>query len=92
MGVDALYKRAKAVDKTLKRKDVVEWYKKQSVNQVFKRTQKPTVFRAITCPYLTGSCVQADLLDVSNYKGTNRGIRFLLNVVDIYSRLPGHSL
>jgi hypothetical protein len=66
------------------RKAAKEFYDAQSASQIFKTSNKKQ-WITISCP--TGiSCIQADLMDVSKYAQKNKGIKFLLNAVDVRSR------
>lgn len=66
------------------RKDAKDWYDKEAVNSVYKKPAKADT--PIRNPYQEVGWVQADLLEVGKWKGTNRGYRYILNIVDIYSR------
>jgi hypothetical protein len=72
---------------TLSPSEVRTWYREQAANQVF---QQPRIrgddFIPIKCPLNRVGCLQADLMDVSKYAGQNRGVKFLLNVIDVNSR------
>lgn len=66
--------------------DIKKWYKAQPVNQVF-NDKKKKQFTTIQCPHtIAGGCLQADLMDISKYKSKNSNFKYLLNVVDVYSR------
>jgi hypothetical protein len=65
-------------------KDVLAWYKRQSVSQLF--VARKVKFSKITCPFGTGGCLQADLMDISKYKGHNKHRKFILTVIDVNSR------
>ena len=80
-----LYKKAKEKLPSITNKEVKEFYNKQSINQIFKPNIKPN-FEKIRSVYDAVGTLQADLLDVNKWMGYNRKIKFLLNVVDIYSR------
>ena len=60
-------------------------------NEAYQRTQpgKRGPFNTIVAqPMREGrpDQIQGDLLDVHNLKGVNRGVRFLITLVDVYSR------
>lgn len=66
------------------KKQVNEWYKKQTVNQIYNKSQPKT--RSSIIAFNAGECLQADLMDISKFKFKNSHYTFLLNVVDVYSR------
>ena len=84
-GVDALYKRAKVVDKTIKKADVKEWLRKQATAQIHLTPKETKHYWPIKSNY-KDHIWQADLLDVSAQAHNNRGINWLLCVIDIYTR------
>ncbi len=81
------YKEIKTLHPNLKitKKQVEEFISNQSVSQIHKQQKIPIQeFNQIKAPSL--GMFQCDLIDVSNYKGYNSGFRYILIVVDIYSR------
>ena len=71
---------------TMSKKKIKEWYDRQPVNQILSGKPASSQLLSITCPFNTVGCLQADLMDVSRFKGFNRMTKFLLNVIDIHSR------
>ena len=61
-------------------------------NPVYQRTMPPSKrgpHNTITAQPMTDGRpdqVQGDLLDVHNLRGVNQGVRFLVTLVDVYSR------
>lgn len=70
--------------KRLTYKRVKDFYASKAENQIYKRPIKVSKYMHIQAPG-PGS-VQVDLMDMSRYAKTNKGIMFLLVVVDVYSR------
>lgn len=75
---------AKAVGVKASMKKIGEFYDSLTVNQVFKKAPKP-LYTKISCFYGRG-CFQADLMDVSRYSGSNKGVTFLLNVIEVETK------
>lgn len=86
MGMNELYKTAKERDKKITYPIVKEWYDNQYVNQIYKKPQKIKSYNKIVSPYSQLGTVQADLMDISKLRGHNNAVKYLLNIVDIYSR------
>ena len=84
-GVDALLRDARKVDRTISRKKVKEFLEKQSSYTLHKLTRKKFVRRKVLSPKpkVIASCDLADLSRLSRY---NRGYKFLLVVIDVFSR------
>ena len=54
------------------------------MNQIYsnsKITYLPTL-----CPFGPGACLQLDLMDISRFYKDNKPYRYLLNIIDVYSR------
>lgn len=84
-GAKKLYQKMKKDYSEVTLKQVQDWLSLQKVQQVFsKRPVKKDDFNQILTNAI-GS-FQMDLMDLSNYKSKNRGFRYLLILVDIYSR------
>lgn len=65
-------------------KQVKKFYNDQVVNQVYKES-KPE-YKPIVCSEGRGSCIQFDLMDISKYYHHNKPYKFLLNIIDVFSR------
>lgn len=67
-------------------KQIKDWYDRQGVNQLFKVPPvKRSDYSKITCRWGRG-CFQADLMDVSKFSSSNKGVTFLLNVIEVPTR------
>ena len=64
--------------------DVKIFYNNQLVNQIYAKPS--TKFLKIKCLWNTVGCKQIDLLEIGNFSHQNKGYKYLLNVIDIYSR------
>ena len=84
-GADKLYVKAKALDPTIKKKEVVAFLKKQETNQVHTAPKPLKHFYPIKSSY-QDHIWQADLMDVSALAHSNSGINYFLCVIDIWSR------
>ena len=84
-GVDALLRDAKKVNRNISRKNVKDFLEKQPSYTLHKLTRKKFVRRKILSPKpkVIASCDLADLSKLSRY---NRGYKFLLVVIDVFSR------
>lgn len=83
-GINSLFIKAKERDKTIKKDDVKEWLKKQSVAQQTHRSNKKKVFLPIysEIPY----SFQVDLTFFPKYKHQNDGVSVLFTAININSR------
>lgn len=70
-------------DITITREDAKKFYDNQQVNQIYRIPKKK--FINIKCPFGIG-CLQLDLMDINRFQKDNKQYRWLLNVVDVYSR------
>ena len=84
-GADKLYVKAKALDPTIKKKDVIAFLKKQETNQVHSAPKIIKHFYPIKANY-QDHIWQADLMDLSASAHSNSGINYFLCVIDIWSR------
>lgn len=84
ISADKLYRKLKEKDTGLSLKQVRDWVRKQEVQQIHKQRGKVEYNRIIALGL--GYSLQVDLLDLSNYKSKNKGYRYILLVVDVYSR------
>src|SRR4051794_30945220 len=84
-GFGSLYHLWKAVKKNklgLTFTEVKDFYDTQPANQIYSNPTKN--YHKIKCDF--GICLQLDLMDVSKFYKWNKPTKFLLNVVDVYSR------
>lgn len=79
----AFVKGAKEAGISATQKQIGEWFDSQGVNQIFRAPPiKRADYAKIQCRWGRG-CFQADLMDVSKYSGSNKGVTFLLNVIEV---------
>ena len=80
---EKFYKKLKAIDPTVKQKDIYKFYENQEVNQIVKTIKKPKKFNTVTANY-AGDTYQIDILvykkfEIHHYK-------YILVIMDVYSR------
>ena len=80
---EKFYKKLKAIDPTIKQKDIFKFYENQEVNQIVKQVKRPKKFNTVTANY-AGDTYQIDILvykkfEIHNYK-------YILVIMDVYSR------
>jgi hypothetical protein len=83
-GIDAIYKRVKALGLKLSKADIADFIRRQETSQVFHRRKVRHYYPLIS--YSPFSRVQIDLMDVSQLTYWNPGVKFLFCCVDVYSR------
>jgi transposase InsO family protein len=84
-GVNALYRTMKSKDKSITKKQIVDWLATQDAYTLHKPIRRRFVRRKIyvrNIDYLW----QADLVDMSHFADSNDGFRFLLTVIDVLSK------
>lgn len=81
---DKLFKKAKALDKTITSKQVKEFLSQQSTAQITKQVKKNKIFNTITSKGVRDN-YQTDILLLPN-PSQNKGYKYLLTVIDVYSR------
>ena len=79
-----LYLKAREINPKVRVKDVKAFLDKQEARQITYQQKKPG-YSAIIAHFPRNN-FQADLLDLQKYKGVNRGFKYVLVVVDVYSR------
>jgi transposase InsO family protein len=84
-----LYRKAKPYflqnGMTLTMKNVDDFIKRQETAQVNKQKTRKTAYNKITS-HGVNDIWQADLLDVQKWSKFNQGYRYILTIIDIYSR------
>ena len=79
-----MYKAAKYLDPSVTLKIVKKWYQAQRINihkqRKLKIKRPKTVIKSVKIQY------QADLMDVSNISEHNDGYKFLLVMIDVFSK------
>jgi hypothetical protein len=84
--VPTLYHQAREKKIPASYQQVMDWYYDQPINQIYKNPTKVRTYNRIYSHHNQVGELQADLMDVSNFSKQNGGIKYLLNVIDIYSR------
>lgn len=84
MGVNNLFKKAKAKDKTVKLVDVKKWLKKQAVSQVHTRRSEKIEYLPIFS--FNPGHYQMDLTDMNVFKSQNKNFRYILTIININTR------
>ena len=84
--VGDLYKRAREKGHKYTLKQVKEWYFNQPVNQIYKQPQKVRRFNKIQSNNYAPGTFQADLMDLQRFARWNKGYKYLLNIIDVFSR------
>ena len=86
MNMRNLYLRQKELGHKYSMEQIRKFYNNQEVNQIYKRPPKIKSYNKIVSPFQQIGTIQADLMDVSKLRGHNNMTKYLLNVVDVYSR------
>ncbi len=66
--------------------NVKDWYEQQSVNQIYKQTKPLEQYHVIKSPFNSIGCFQMDLMITERFYRENKGYKYILNIIDIYSR------
>ena len=72
-------------DKKYTVKEIKDFVESQKVNQVFQQVKNTERYNEIKA-YFVGDVVNFDLMDMNYYKNYNKGYRFILVCIDVYSR------
>ena len=86
VNVKSLYEKTKDTNNYYTYNDVKNWYNDQPVNQVYKKKGKVKSFNKIISHYNQIGELQADLMEIKRFYHYNSHYKYLLNVIDIYSR------
>lgn len=83
--INGLYKAARALDKNVTRQDTEKWLREQNVftlHAAIKRNfqRRKTIAKGLHYQ------MQLDLVDLSNISTANKGYKFLLTAIDVFSR------
>ena len=84
-GKEKLYIEGKKFYPNLKRKDVNEWLSEQIVYTLHKQARKNFKRNPVVAEHINEN-FQADLLDMQEYSKLNEGYRYLLTVIDVFSK------
>lgn len=79
-----LTKKLKTIDNSITLKQVRAVVDGHEADQITKQKKRPG-FHHIVSPDV-GVGLQADILDLQKYSGVNKGYRYILSIIDIYSR------
>ena len=86
VNLNILYELAQKHKINLSQKQIKKWYDDQQVNQIYKQpTVKPIYQSIIAVNYKPGT-IQMDLLDINKFKAQNKGVKYLLVIIDVQSR------
>ena len=83
VGEEKLFRRAKALDPSITRKDVKQYLEENEIHQVFQKPKK-----SIPTPKIHGKVghYQADLTFLTRYKKQNSNYHILLNVINVNTK------
>jgi len=81
-----LYDLAKKNKLNLSHKQIEQFIEKQTINQLYKKPTTKTIYEPIRAFDLIPGTLQIDLVDVSKFSRQNKGVHFILVVIDVYSR------
>ena len=81
---DKLYRRAKELDDNITLKIVQEFLDRQPTAQITKQTKRQKIFSSIKSPSVKNN-YQIDIFVLPN-PTLNKGFKYLLTCIDIYSR------
>ena len=84
-GVYNIYKKAKAIDKSVTLKLVKSFLDKQYTSQIHKHIRKPKFYFPITSSE-ENELVQIDLADMKNISRVNKNYKWLFVCVDVFTR------
>ena len=84
-GKEKLYIEAKKFYPNLRRNDVDEWLSEQIVYTLHKQARKNFKRNPVVAEHINEN-FQADLLDMQEYSKLNEGYRYLLTVIDVFSK------
>ena len=82
-GAQKLYLIAKKEGLNYTQKQVSDFTKTQQITQLYTKSVKPS---GHILAYNPNSILQMDLIDMSNFSKTNKGITFLLFIIDVFTR------
>ena len=86
VGLAVLKKKAKARKIKLTDKQIADFYRAYATNQIFRPFAPPESKVNLASRVPSPGYLQIDLMDVSRYAGNNKNVKYLLNVIDIFSR------
>lgn len=84
-GLNTFYKQLKKKTKTIKKKDAFEAIKKEDTYQLHKPIRKHFKKSKVIVPGIDDTW-QADLADMQSKKDENKNFRYILTVIDVFSK------
>lgn len=84
-GVESLFKEAVKVDSTLTRKKVKDWLEGQLVYTLNKQARRHFKRNPVIAEHINEN-FQADLVDMQEFAKYNNGYRYILTVIDVFSK------
>ena len=82
----SLYEKLQEAGYNFKYNDVKNWYQNQQINQIYKKPMKIRSYNKIISHYNQIGELQADLMDLKKFSRHNHGYKYILNIIDIFSR------
>jgi len=82
------YIKEKYPNRKITLKEIKDFIDKQVPNQLFKRVNNKNLYNK-TIAYFVADTLQTDTLDFNTYKSQNKGLRYILVCIDVYSRKIG---
>ena len=67
--------------------EIKNWYKDQQVNQIYKEGNYMKSYHTIKAPLNMVGCFQMDLMITERFYKQNKGYKYILNIIDVYSRM-----
>src|SRR5437868_12062726 len=84
-GRERLYLEAKKVNPDISKKDVKEWLSGQIVYTLHKPIRRHFKRNPVVAEYLNEN-FQADLIDMQEFANVNDNFKFILTVIDVFSK------
>lgn len=82
-GINKLYRITKENNININKKQITQFIKKQKLNQIYNPQHNKQGYITAFQPF---DRVQIDLVDLQNFKRQNKGYRYILIVVDVFTR------
>ena len=80
-----IYLKTKHPNKNITKKELNDFLSKRKENQLFKQVKTDNLFNK-TIAENVGYTLQIDTMDFNSYKSQNKGYRYILVCIDVYSR------
>jgi hypothetical protein len=85
-GLKELLNQAKEQKILLTNDEIKQWYQDQPINQIYKPFSQVKNFSSFKSHTNQTGELYADLMDVSRFSWHNKGVKYLLNIIDLFSR------